>query len=119
MESSRIHRSGKNYVTTIQYKAPKRRPIPLTFETWSREMSEYPNKWEIRFMWRIRSKQDIVERMHVICAEHRLTMRWKKVPMIVEWLKHENPRESDPQIRIDMEQYGGSEVLRKLTGLFA
>ena len=99
MESYRIHRSGNTL-----YEAPKRRPIPLTFKTWSRKMSKYSNKMKIRFMWRFRIKEDIIERMNVICAGHPLTIRWNKVPMIVEWLKH---KDSDPQIRIDMKKYGG------------
>ena len=68
-------------------------------------------------MWRLRSKEDIIERMTLVCGEHLLTMQWNKVAMIVEWLKHENPKESDPQIRIDIKRYGGDKILRRLTGL--
>ena len=120
----RKHMSGQRYLIcmpmhclfAIEYVPRRNGLIGLSWQKYNKEIRGHPKELKIRYLWKLRSKREIIERLDIICFGHQVTMSWKKVAMLKEWVKCENPMESDATIRPDMNKYSWRQ-LRYLTGM--
>ena len=64
-----------------------------------------PKELKLRYLWKLRSKTEIIKKLDTIYQDHQVVMTEKKVPMLKEWLEYENPFKSDPAVQRDKNKY--------------
>lgn len=91
--SYRKHRSGRLVRTDQPYRPKKRENIGFTLEQ-RREFDRaarlggIPNGSQIRKLWKIYNKKEIIQKLDTLCPNHGFTDKSPKTPMLVMWLQH-------------------------------
>ena len=102
----REHRSGLKVITSVQYRAPRRGLIGYSYEQeQAMRTAAYEaginvvRTREVLYLWKLQSREEIVNKLNVLCPGHGFTKDSLKIPMLILWMQNEDIKKNPVVIR--------------------
>ena len=95
--SHREHRSGLKVITNVQYRPQRRGLIGYSYEqeqamkTAAYEAGiDVVRTQDVLYLWKLYNREEIVNKLNVICLGHGFTKNSLKIPMLILWMQNED-----------------------------